>query len=112
MLLLPLAEVRNRGDRLRSRLAATPGLQARLVEGASAIGGGSAPGVELPTWLVAVRKAGWTADSLEQRLRRLAPPVIARIQDDEVVLDLRTVLPDQDALLAALLEQLERAPSS
>ena len=63
----------------------------------SAVGGGSAPGVELPTWLVAIAKDGLTPDALEARLRRLTPPVIARIERDRVLLDLRTVLPDQDA---------------
>ena len=74
-----------------------------LVDGSSAIGGGSAPGVELPTWLVAIAKDGLTPDALEERLRRLTPPVIARIERDRLLLDLRTVLPEQDAALAALL---------
>ena len=72
----------------------------------SAVGGGSAPGVELPTWLVAIAKDGLTPDALEERLRRLTPPVIARIEHDRVLLDLRTVLPEQDALLVALLSDL------
>ena len=81
----------------------TPGWRAELVDGLSAIGGGSAPGVELPTWLVAVAKEGLTADALDAQLRRLTPPVIARIERDRLVLDLRTVAAEDDRRLAALL---------
>ena len=58
----------------------------------SAVGGGSAPGVELPTWLVAIAKDDLSPDALEERLRSLTPPVIARIENDRLLLDLRTVL--------------------
>jgi L-seryl-tRNA(Ser) seleniumtransferase len=74
----------------------------------SAVGGGSAPGVELATWLVAIERKGVSPDALEEQLRRLTPPVVARIERDRVVLDLRTVLPYQDeqldTSLAACLE--------
>ena len=82
------------------------GWRAELLAGVSAVGGGSAPGVELPTWLVAIEKRGLTPNALEDRLRRLTPPVIARIEHDRLVLDLRTVLIEQDALLPALLREV------
>jgi L-seryl-tRNA(Ser) seleniumtransferase len=72
----------------------------------SAIGGGSAPGVELPSSLVAIAKDGLTPDALEERLRRLTPPVIARIEHERLLLDLRTVLPEQDRRLTALLREV------
>ena len=56
----------------------------------------------LSTWLVAIEKPDLTPDALEERLRGLTPPVIARIEHDQVLLDLRTVLPEQDEMLAAL----------
>jgi L-seryl-tRNA(Ser) seleniumtransferase len=74
-----------------------------ILSGSSAIGGGSAPGVELPTVLVAIEWPGQAADDLARRLRALQPPVVARIEDDRVVLDLRTVLPEQDPRLESLL---------
>ncbi|MGE5244774.1 MAG: L-seryl-tRNA(Sec) selenium transferase [Betaproteobacteria bacterium] len=98
--------IRARAARLAAHLARRPGWRATLVEGASAIGGGSAPGVELPTWLVAIEKDGLTADELEARLRALDPPVIARIERERLLLDLRTVLPEQDGPMAALLEPI------
>ena len=71
-----------------------------MIDGVSTIGGGSAPGSELPTRLVEVAKDGMTADQIEQHLRTLDPPVIARIENDRVVLDLRTVLPSEDNQLS------------
>ncbi len=82
------------------------GWNVTLVSGVSAIGGGSAPGVTLPTVLVSIDRSGMSADRLAERLRHLDPPVIARIENDRVVLDLRTVFDEQDALLAELLRQL------
>ena len=80
------------------------GWKVALVSGSSAVGGGSAPGVSLPTVLLAVEREGYSAESLEARLRSLEPPVIARIQDERVILDLRTVLDDEalDRLLRRL----------
>jgi L-seryl-tRNA(Ser) seleniumtransferase len=82
------------------------GWRVALVSGMSAIGGGSAPGVELPTVLLAIARADHSASDLEARLRALDPPVIARIVDDRVVLDLRTVLEDEDELLSTLLVKI------
>lgn len=84
------------------------GWKVALVSGASTIGGGSAPGLELPTVLVAVERPGLSANALESRLRALDPPVIARIDHDRVVLDLRTIFEaDDERLLSALLSVVE-----
>ena len=103
MLTMTADEIRARADALASAIRGNHGWRAELVAGRSAIGGGSAPGVELPTWLVAISKDGLTPDALEAQLRQLTPPVIARIEHDRLLLDLRTVPPDQDSLLAALI---------
>ena len=103
MLTMSADDIRARAEALAAAIGEVEGWRAELVAGSSAIGGGSAPGVELPTWLVAIAKDGLTPDALEERLRRLTPPVIARIERDRLLLDLRTVLPEQDAALAALL---------
>jgi L-seryl-tRNA(Ser) seleniumtransferase len=71
-----------------------------IIAGFSAIGGGSAPGERLPTRLLAI-DASPSADALLVRLREHAPPIIARIEQDRVVFDLRTVPPDQDVTLAS-----------
>jgi len=101
MLGLSVAEIGARADALAASLAAN-GWHARVIDGVSTIGGGSAPGAELPARLVQLERDGLSADQIEERLRSSDPPVIARIQDDHVVLDLRTVLPEQDKILANL----------
>ncbi len=106
MLATTLDEIRARAEALAARVRTLDGWGAELVPGASAVGGGSAPGVELPTWLVAVEQRGLTPDALEEQLRGLSPPIVARIERDRVLLDLRTVLPEQDEMLAALLAGL------
>src|SRR5262249_55527940 len=103
MLTTTAEEIRGRADVVAAQVGAIPGWRTGVVEGASAVGGGSAPGVELRTWLVVVEQDGVSPDALEEKLRRLKPPVIARIENDRVVLDLRTVPADQDATLAGLL---------
>jgi L-seryl-tRNA(Ser) seleniumtransferase len=106
MLTMTADEIRARADALTTALSTLTGWRAEVVPGQSAVGGGSAPGVELPTWLAAVAKDNLSTEALEERLRRLTPPVIARIENGRLLLDLRTVLPDQDALLLSLLSDL------
>jgi L-seryl-tRNA(Ser) seleniumtransferase len=103
MLAMTVDEIRARAETLAAAIRQMPGWRATLLGGVSAVGGGSAPGVELPTCLMAIEKQGLTPDALEERLRTLTPPVIARIERDRLLLDLRTVLPDQDPQLVALL---------
>jgi L-seryl-tRNA(Ser) seleniumtransferase len=83
---------------------AAKGWRVAMMSGVSAVGGGSAPGLQLPTVLLAIARDGESADATERHLRSLDPPVIARIEHDRVVLDLRTVLPYQDAILSRLLQ--------
>jgi L-seryl-tRNA(Ser) seleniumtransferase len=82
-----------------------------VVPGESVVGGGSTPGQTLPTWVVRIRSRRESAVALERRLRTLAPPllpVVVRIEDEQVVLDLRTVFADQqEALLASLVAALQ-----
>ena len=105
MLSLTAAAVGQRADAL-ARSLREAGIEATVIDGESTIGGGSAPGSTLPTRLLQVHHSALTPAAVEARLRALDPPVIARIQNDRVVLDLRTVFPDQDAVLASLLAAL------
>ena len=102
MLHLSAEEIETRAQALAETLAAH-GWRVSMISGSSAVGGGSAPGLELPTVLLSIARDGESADATERWLRSLDPPVIARIEHDRVVLDLRTVLPDQDHTLTALL---------
>jgi L-seryl-tRNA(Ser) seleniumtransferase len=88
--------------RLRKKIS-DDSLGLEIVEGRSAVGGGSAPTTHPPTALVALTHPALSASALDERLRRAAPPVIARILDERVVIDLRTVAEEDEAeLLDAL----------
>jgi L-seryl-tRNA(Ser) seleniumtransferase len=101
MLLLTQEEIEARAQALAEPLSAA-GWHIALMSGSSTVGGGSAPGVTLPTVLLAIARDGVSTTAIEAHLRALDPPVLARIEQGHVVLDLRTVLPEDDAALAAL----------
>jgi L-seryl-tRNA(Ser) seleniumtransferase len=86
-----------------------PGLELELVPGASAVGGGAAPTVELPTVLVAVRRSGRSASELAAALRAANPPVVGRVAGERLLLDLRTVAPEEEAALRQALRGLVEA---
>ncbi|OLC08667.1 MAG: L-seryl-tRNA(Sec) selenium transferase [Gemmatimonadetes bacterium 13_1_40CM_70_11] len=98
MLTESLEEIRRRGEAL------TKGVEkeAELIEGESEVGGGSFPGARLKTWLVRLSPdtRHLTPDTLSGRLREADPPIVARIHDGHVVLDPRTILPEQAASVA------------
>jgi L-seryl-tRNA(Ser) seleniumtransferase len=100
-------------DRANAVLASCPDKSLRgrqtqlaLLDGESLIGGGSAPSAALPTTLIAITSSSLSASELATRLRAANPPVIARVEDERVLLDLRTVLPGQDEVLARVLSQV------
>ena len=77
-----------------------------LIDSESAIGGGAGPTANLPTTVIAVSDQNRTAQEIETVLRTSLPPVIARIADQKVLLDLRTVFPDQEDSLRRTLNNL------
>lgn len=98
-------ELRCRAERLVSRLYP---INAIMRPGQSAIGGGSTPDQVLPTWLIAITVPD--PDHFECRLRRSPMPVIARIERDQVVLDLRTVAPQEEEDLVAAVQMAASHP--
>ena len=106
MLVTTADTIDRRARALIEQLAGVHSLELAVIDGASAVGGGAAPGLDIPTRLVTLSAPGRSADRLERALRVGDPPVVARIENDQLVLDLRTVLPEQDDLLAAALRQL------
>lgn len=81
-------------------------LHVDVIDGESVVGGGSAPSAVLPTRLLAITSKKLSADELAERLRRLDPPVIGRVEQGRVLLDLRTVFPRQEQQLIAALRKL------
>jgi len=93
-------EIGARATRLAQKISAQPGFSAQVEDGESVIGGGSTPGQSLPTRLVAVRHTARSAQALEALLRQNSPPIMARVEADRLLLDLRTVFEDQDESVA------------
>jgi L-seryl-tRNA(Ser) seleniumtransferase len=105
MMRLTKEEIGDRAVKLAAKVDGTT-LKVELVDGDSILGGGAAPSSVLPTKLLALTCPSLSADELSSRLRSSEPPVIARVDDGRVLLDLRTVFPDQDAALAAALASI------
>jgi L-seryl-tRNA(Ser) seleniumtransferase len=103
MIRLGEPEIRARAANLLARLE---GVSAELVSGVSVIGGGATPEQSLPTCLIAIRPPD--VIDAERRLRAGDPPVIARIEDDRLLIDLRTVFPEEEGELEAALRSLPR----
>ena len=89
------AEIRARAENLVTHM---PDVDAQLAPGVSVIGGGATPEQSLPTCLIAVQTD--RAAETERRLRRSDPPVIVRIEGGRLLIDLRTVLPEEEPELA------------
>ncbi|NJO06554.1 MAG: L-seryl-tRNA(Sec) selenium transferase [Chloroflexaceae bacterium] len=99
MIGMPLAPLHQRATALAAQWQAA-GIVAQVTTCASAVGGGSLPGETLPSVGVTVDPGAGHANRLAQALRMGAPAVVARIADDNLLFDVRTVLPEQDAALA------------
>jgi L-seryl-tRNA(Ser) seleniumtransferase len=105
MMRITKQEIGTRAEALAAKVA-SPKLQTEIVDGESVIGGGAAPSSVLPTRLVALSCAGLSPDEFAGRLRASDPPVIARVEDGRVLLDLRTVFPEQDEFVAVTLQRI------
>ena len=107
-----LAMIRQTPDQIRARaealVARVPGIRAEIVPGNSVIGGGATPEQPIPTWLIAVECAGVV--EAERALRAGDPAIVCRIENDKLILDLRTVFPEEEEHLAAALKRLAGHP--
>src|SRR3990172_5577105 len=117
MIALPLDEIEKRAEKwARAINAAHPELvegRARVVDGESMIGGGSLPGSTLPTRLVALpsgrgggQKGASLAQKLARKLRENPVPIIARVNEDTLLLDPRSVFPEEDKIVIQALRGL------
>ena len=103
------SEIKERANELINRLhneKIDEAFTLETVDGESASGGGSAPTSRLPTVLISLTHKTLTPNQIEVALRRSSPPVIARIVDDRVLLDLRTVAESEEPELEQALLSL------
>lgn len=108
MISLPAEELRQRAEKLTRGLQDLPGLSLQVRADHSYVGGGTTPNQPLPSWVAVVQSSTISAADLARRLRLGQPAVVARIQDDSVLFDLRAVFPEQDdALLQAIRAALQ-----
>jgi L-seryl-tRNA(Ser) seleniumtransferase len=105
MMRLTKEEIGRRAEALAERVKNAK-LQVEIIDGESVVGGGAAPSAVLPTRLLAVSCAGISADELAARLRGTETPIVARVEDGRVLLDFRTVFPEQDEIIAAALARI------
>lgn len=95
MMRLSKQDIAKRAKIVASRIQA-PKINVELIDGDSILGGGAAPSATLPTCLLALASAVFTSEEITSRLRKSDPPIIARVEENRVLLDLRTVFPAQD----------------
>jgi L-seryl-tRNA(Ser) seleniumtransferase len=105
MMRISKAEIAVRAEAIAQRIRSAK-LSAELIDGESVIGGGAAPSAVLPTRLLALTFAGLSVDELSHRLRASNPPIIARVEEGRVLLDLRTVFTDQEQGILRALQQV------
>jgi L-seryl-tRNA(Ser) seleniumtransferase len=98
MIALPVEQIAKRAKDLARKINGTAGenLTIETIASESAVGGGSAPTSSLPTRALSVACRGLTANQIAEHLRHSSPPIITRIVDDRVLIDLRTVLPAEE----------------
>jgi L-seryl-tRNA(Ser) seleniumtransferase len=101
MLSRPIADLKARAEKICKKV----GDRARVVDSQAMVGGGAAPQTAIPSVALEIDPGQIGADELKRRLRRFDPPIIARVADDKVLLDLRTVFPDEDDLLSQALQK-------
>jgi len=107
MMSLTQAEIGKRAEALADNLhRGARKIQVEIIDGESVVGGGAAPSSVLPTRLLALTCEGLSADELSTQLRNSAPPIIARVDEGRVLIDLRTVFPEQDPLVADALRRI------
>jgi L-seryl-tRNA(Ser) seleniumtransferase len=107
MLRVSEEELQHRAEHMARQLQIrSPQLEIEVVESHSVLGGGAAPGSTLPSRALAVKRGKLSPGEMLGRLRQWEMPIIARVEDDRVLLDLRTVEPAQDAMIIAALESI------
>ncbi len=107
MLTMDIKLLKARGKRLLNKLSRVNSkeIQISLKEDISQVGGGALPLQELPTMVLSIKPISFSVNTLEEKLRTGEPPIISRIQKNELLLDMRTVSDEEIPLLASGIEK-------
>jgi len=106
MLTMPLSELEERAKAIAEKIGTVEGATVEVREDASEVGSGSYPAHQIPTFVVAVRHAALSAEEIALALRRRALSVFARIKQDQVLIDPRTVQDGEGSEVAAALREV------
>lgn len=100
-------QIADRAEKFCERLrdAVSEGVHIKTIDGFSVVGGGSCPEVQLPTQLISITSAHLSANQIEKAFRTANTPIITRLEKDQVLIDLRTVLPEQEAIILSACAQ-------
>ena len=102
----PLEVLQSRGDRIRAAASGNEALAIEVVPSVAVFGGGTSPEKFFASRALAIVRSGISADELAAKLRAGAPPVVGRVEEEKVLLDLRSVMPEEDGILERALREL------
>lgn len=106
MLAISDEEIGKRTNEFAKKISKMPNLKVEIIKGNSVIGGGSAPAFKRNSMVLAIKHKKFSAKKFEGKLRNLRPPVITRILEEQVLIDLRTVFESEESELLKLLESV------
>lgn len=106
MMIAPLSLLKERAERLKSMLESVTKLECTVIELSSEAGGGSLPEQGIPSFGLALRMDGMSAAELSQALRLNKIPIIARIVDENVVMDIRTIQDEEFGIIVSALQDM------
>ena len=110
MMTTPLPDLKKKALQLKRKLdGENLSLQLRVMEEDSAVGGGSMPDFPLKTYVLALSSPNHSPDRLSGLLRRNEPPIMGRISNEEVLLDMRTLLDGEDRIILDALKRIHFA---
>ena len=114
MITQPLASVKRRAQNLTRRLrrGIPPDNTIAIVPSVARVGGGSLPQTELPSCAISITSPNWPPHQLDEALRAANPPVIARLEHQMLLLDARTILPEDESMVITVLTDILKGPKT
>jgi L-seryl-tRNA(Ser) seleniumtransferase len=111
MILAPYEQLKSKARRLCRMIGKldSPNFGLHFADGASKVGGGALPLLVIPTCLIALVPGRLSANTIEQKLRDYDPPIISRVEKDQVLLDVRTVQDSELKVLAGAIKAFAEA---